>query len=438
MRKHVSYYISSSVVRMLSSFLITLPIVTYYLSVKEIGTIAYLMLISGLIMVPINTGSGLIINAYYFTSSDKQRKELFFHLYFIELLLKIVLFFCSVLLSYKYLYLLIDDYQEYYLELFYILAASFIFTSSNKSILNNFFVVREESRQFFYFNFFEIVITIVFTIAFLYFFQLGILGYSIVFFIVPFIMFIINIYIIKKHLVIGLNKYWISIIYNKGIKLFYGNLIENFLNFYENYVIQAAIGIYQVGLYTHSKQYLASINILDKSFFQAYSVNYLMMLYGDGKLNIFKVTLFWYSLILFIGIFIVYFSGDVISQLTHDKFTESSKYLAILYIFIFFKSNLQQYSYQLIYYKRNELFIFFTSLTNGFVIVLLMIFLLQKSTNIEYILYIYVFGFIIKNFMIKIYSIRKYKLIDVSEVLFWISLAIYLIILNMEYKVLNF
>ena len=79
MKKHIGYYLLSQVIRMLSSFFIVLPIITYYLSVEDIGVIAYLMLLSGLIIIPVNTGSGLLISAYYFTISEEDRKELFFH-----------------------------------------------------------------------------------------------------------------------------------------------------------------------------------------------------------------------------------------------------------------------------------------------------------------------------------------------------------------------
>ena len=286
----------------------------------------------------------------------------------------------------------------------------------------NILVIKQESKRFFSFNIFEVVLTVVLTVVLVSIMELGIFGYSLSLLFVPLIMFGLNIMIANIY---STNTKWMKV-----IKVFYGNIIENFLNFYEAYVIQATTGIKQVALYTHSKQYLSSINMLDKSFFQAYAVDYLKMLNGEYlTLKIFRIMFYWYTFILFIGVCIVYLGDDAISFLTHGKLTESAKYLAILYISIFFKSNQQQYNFQLLF---NKVFIFITTIANLLIIICLSWVLITYKNDINTILYVFIIGFVLKNIMVKVYAIYNYRLIDISELLFWVSLIIYLIILQNE------
>jgi O-antigen/teichoic acid export membrane protein len=137
----------------------------------------------------------------------------------------------------------------------------------------------------------------------------------------------------------------------------------------------------------------------------------------------------WYSFLLSTGIAIIFYAPDVISILTHGKFTESAKYLGLLYVQIFFRSNQQQYSYQILFHKKNEIFVMLSAVVNSMTILILTIGLIFYEISSYEVVIVIIFNAILKNILIKTYAILKFKNIDISEFFFWISLAAYITLL---------
>lgn len=427
----MSLYLGANIVKMAVSILVILPLITYYLSLEEIGVFAFLSLLASALMTPLSTSANLMINSYYFTSSTKQRKELFYHLYLFEVLLKIVSFILILIVGSTLLEGVMKEYDEDYLTIFYILVLSRVF-SSTRPILYHFFTVRKESVRFFYANIIEILLLIILTFFYLYFLDFGLLGYVLSVLSASFLMFLIDINVIRKYIDFRYRKRWFIVIYKKGIRLFYANLIENFQNFYDSYLVQQALSMSLLGLYSHAKQYVTKFSMIDKAFFQSYSVDYMMMLKGKERLNIFKVTLAWYGFLLFVGICIIYLADDVIGFLTHDKLTKSAEYLAIFYILVFFRSNQQQYSYQILYNKQNEIFVRLATMANIVSFAVLTIGVIVLEFGIIFIIFSFVLNVVLRNIFIKSYAIYKYRNIDISELFFLISLFLYLGVLFKE------
>lgn len=418
---------------MVTSVVVMLPLTTYYLSVEEIGLFTFLTLIATMIMTPLNTAANLIINAYYFSSTNLQRKKLFFHLYLYELLLKLFVFCGLLLFGGFFLKLVIDEYKNDYYLLLSILSSGLIFTAT-RPILYHFLTVRKESKRFFWFNILEIMLLIIATAFFLSYMEMGLFGYVYATLTSSFVMFLIDINTIRKYWQWGYSKQYALLIYKKGIRLFYANIIETFVNFYDSFVVQKALDFYQLGIYSHAKQYVTKFGALDKAFFQAYSVSYMKMLRGEESLNIFKITLFWYSFLLFAGIMIIYFGEATVSLLTHDKMTESAKYIAFFYILVFFRSNQQQYSYQILYNKENGIFTFLSTSANILSLIILFMGVFVYNLDINFIVFSFVLNVILKNTFIKLYAIYKYKNVDISENIFLIFLILYLIIFFKEFS----
>jgi O-antigen/teichoic acid export membrane protein len=236
----------------------------------------------------------------------------------------------------------------------------------------------------------------------------------------------------RRYTTFKYKKRWRTIIYLKGIRLFYANVVESFLNFYDSYIVQKILSLGDLGLYSHAKQYTMKLGVLDKAFFQSYSVGYFKMLKGDEKIDIFKITLFWYTFLLLLGICILYLADDVIALLTHDKLTKSADYLAILYILIFFRSNQMAYSYQILFHKENEIFVKLATISNivGLIILTSGVFLFDLG--VLFIVWSFVFNVVLRNVLIKGYALYKYNKFDISELFFFISLFVYLLFLYKE------
>jgi O-antigen/teichoic acid export membrane protein len=414
---------------MSASIFLLLPLTTFYLSVSEIGLFALMSLLSQVMMAPLNTGANLIINAYYFSLTESKKRELFSHLYLIEIGLKILSFILVLFLGDVLLKVLVEDYNEELIIIFYLLTSSIIF-SCTKPLLDHFFTVRKESTWYVYFNVADIVILILCTFACLHIFELGLKGYALAILLSAALMFIINVKIISRYTNLMLKKRWLVLIYLKGIRLFYANLFENIVNFYDSFIVQKTLSLQDLGLYSHGKQYAVKLGMLDKAFFQSYSVSYLKMLNEEAELKVFKVSLFWYGFLLLLGVGLVVLSDNVIALLTHDKLTASAEYLCIFYISVFFRSNQMPYNLMLLHKKKTEVFVSLAVLSNLIGASILTLGVFFFGLGIHFVVLCFVLNSVLKNIAIKGYAFYLYRAVDESEVVFWVALASYVLVLK--------
>ncbi len=428
MGKNTIFYLSSNVIKLIVSFIVILPVITFYLDVEQIGIYAFIVLLSNFIMVPISAGGHMIVASHYLTTDEEEKKKMFFHVYIIEIIIKILLFICVIILGELFLKLVFNEFQDDYVSYLLIFSASLIFNVT-KPILYYYFTIEKKAKQFFIYNTIEILLNLMFIILFFYFLEFGFIGYFLSALFTSIIMFVVDISTMYKNFIVGIDKKWISIIYHKGFKLFYANLIEQFLNLYDSYIVQKFLNFHHLGIYAHAKQYIGNFAMIDKAFFYSYSASYMRMLNKDEDLNIFKITFIWYSFLLFFGICVVFFAHDVIGYLTHGKLVESAELVSLLFILIFFRSNQQQYSSQLMYYKRNKEYANLAVFANilGFSILTIGVFIF--NAGLYFIVFSYIMNVVLRNIFIKSYAIYKYRNVDISELFFIVSVSVYIFLL---------
>lgn len=401
-----------------------LPLTTYFLSVSEIGIFAFITMLANLIISPISTGGSLVINSYYFNIIPKRRRSLFSHLYLFEILLKVFMFIISITTASVFLEYLFNDFQSEYQD-YFIFSCLNIVLASTRYLYYHLLVVQKNSSKFFLITVTEIFLNISFVYIFLGPLGFGLKGYFLGLCLSTFIMLIIELVNVKGMFHFKLEKVWIRIIWNKGIKLFYGGVLENILSFYESFLVQKSLSAYSLGLYTHAKKYITSFGIIDKSFYQSYSVDYLEALKNRAKSNHNTSLFYWYLFVLLVGISAIFLSKDVINFLTHNKMGDSSKILIIFFFSIFFRSNQQQYNYQLIFHKKNAAFVNISMLVNIICFIILTFIVFQSHMSLEVVAWVFVLNSFLKNMLIKCFAISLFKKVDISEFYFWISLLIY-------------
>ena len=82
------FYSSPSLIQSALSFLIVIPISTYYLEPQDFGILATLFLIvSPLIPLASSGGGSYILNAYFFINDSNKNKKLVFNIALIDFLL---------------------------------------------------------------------------------------------------------------------------------------------------------------------------------------------------------------------------------------------------------------------------------------------------------------------------------------------------------------
>lgn len=227
-------------------------------------------------------------------------------------------------------------------------------------------------------------------------------------------------------------KRYSLIIYKKGIRLFYANIIEGFINFYDSFLIKNSLNLHYLGLYAHAKQYLAKFLVLDKSFFQAYSVRYMNKLNGKDEVNISFFIFGWYVFLLIVGVAILEVGEYVVGILTHGKMVDSVKMLAIFYVLVFFRSNQMQYNCQILYNKKNELFVFINMIANILSLGLLTLGVFHFGYGIGFIVLMYSVSVIFRSTFIKFYALYKFRNYDRTECFFWLFLCAYLYMLFLK------
>jgi O-antigen/teichoic acid export membrane protein len=426
-------YISSNVIKLVASLIVTLPMVTFYLSVEQIGVYAYIALLSSFLMIPLSSGGQAIVASHYFTSDKNERKKMFFHIYVVEIIIKILLFIIVVFFGEQFLKIAFHEYKNEYINYLLIYSASLIF-SATKPILYYFFTVERKAGIFFFYNTIEVILNLFFITLFFYFLELGLIGYFLSALFTSFIIFLLDVYTMSKNFIIGFDRQWVGTIYHKGFKLFYVNLLEQFLNLYDSYIVQRFLNLNHLGVYSHAKQYIGNFSMVDNAFFYSYLPSYMRMLNKEEKIDTFKIMLAWYCFLLCLGICIIFFAKDVIGYLTHGKLTQSAELVPLLFVLIFFKSNQRQYSSQLLYYKRNKEYANLSVFANilGFLILTIGVFV--YDSGLYFIVFSYILNVVLRNIFIKSYAIYKYRHVDISELFFIVSLAIYIFLLIITWR----
>ena len=333
-------YTSPSFFRFFFTFIVIVPVTTYFLDPEDFGLFALMIGLTLPIQAIGASGSRWIIGGNFFwTQDNNDRNVLIFNTLFFEFLIRSIVVLFYFFLSNLILTSVLDNVTEFHKNLFYILLLS-IWLSSLWPTISFVFVVQKKPKVFSFISILQILINGLVSILCLTIFNLGVEALFLALLITNLISLLFELFFIKDFIVARLSFNWIKKICKAFAISIPGSLSETLMFLSERVLIQKFIGAYALGIYNHSQLYQSVLKSLTGSLsntvtpetFEIFSTKrFRESKISDNLTDAFAVWLFF---LFFVGISFVFFGDEVISFLTHDKFTEAAKYLPIWILLI--------------------------------------------------------------------------------------------------------
>jgi len=427
--KNISLFTFCNFIRIICSLLITVPLTTYYLEVKDLSLVVLFTAMSSILLQPLQCGGSSVVNAYYFSKSDLFMKKLLFHLFCLPVILKItsilVIIFIYESLSLGEFLIVSEDFKT----LILILISNTLIDS--RIVLYQIFTNNLEILNYFTF----LLIEILSTNFFIFYFLSEIpdcFGYALSLLISSFLIFITGIYFVRKKVSFNLDKRYLIIIFKKGLRLYPYELFLIITQKVDYLLLSKYVSPTSLAILQHAKSYPEKIEIFMKSFYQSLIVQFMNALANKNKnlmKSVFLYDTFWYILLFLGGLFTIMFIESIIKLLTHGKLIDSYLIVCILYISLYFRSNQQFYISILQYNKKIELFTISSSILSLIYLVVLLLYLWKFGLNLQAIVFLFLFFSLLKWIVLKYLSSKYHSFPFHKSVPFYLSLLSYMTIL---------
>ena len=365
----------ANIFRLLTTFFILLPLTTFFLTKEELGFLSFYTVIFAAIINMVNTSGNLLINSYFHKISNAKFETIISHIYYAEFFIKIIITLIIIAI-----YPILTIYYPSSVKdvsVYAILGS--IVLASTRPYFYQFLSVKLYTNLYSVATLFEILITISFIYYCLTTFTANFESYCIALVLSNSVLLCFELLILSKYFK-KINKIYLILIFKKGIKYSYGALLENLNQIFEAKLIASFVSITNVAIYNHAKMYILKFSVIDKSIYQSVTV-FSLNRDINSKDFIARVNQIWYTLILIIGIFIIFFSDALILFITNGKLAEAAVYLKILFVMIFIRSLNQHYNIE---FFREANLSRFIRINSCFVVVnILLSFLMFKYTSFD-------------------------------------------------------
>ncbi len=335
------FFILPSVIGAVLNVLILTPISTYYLDPVDFGVFAIITIILSCLGPISSLATRNILSGFYYNIDKNERGSLVFSALLAEPLLILVLG---------------DDYENIYLTYFYITILSFIFASIWPSV-SYLFVLAQEGKKYALAEISRFATRIFVTIILLSAFQLKLLSLFLGAFSADLISFIVAIFIIRQKTNFNFSMIWFKDSIAHGKTMSFANVIDASRSFLERKTLQDNVGLLELGLYNHSLMYQRFFNQFGSSLGRVIGPESLKVYSGDSNglgLNDFMYFVAW--LLTCIGLFLAFFSEDIVSGLTHNKFT-SIHYLLVYWFLMYYPSIIWCKDQHYLYHCKDNYFL---------------------------------------------------------------------------------
>ena len=327
-------YISPTLFRFIFTFFIVLPITTFFLDPEDFGFFALLLGVTLPIQAIGASGSKWALGGNFFWDQDKRtRSDMIFNSLAYELLVRSCIILSYFLLAEIILSNLLANPTEVDIQLFYILLISIWFGSLWPTI-SFILVLQKKARIFAFLTVFQVLINGLVSILCLWIFNLGVETLFIAILVTNFLSFIIEIFFIKDYISLKFSMHWFKEISKSFGRSIPGGLAETFLFLSERVLIQKHVGLFGLGIYSHSQLYQSVLKSLNGAITNTISSD-TFNLYSKknnkgsikNSIKIINILEIWLYALLVIGFGFIFFGDDLISFITHDKFTEAAIFL---------------------------------------------------------------------------------------------------------------
>ena len=339
MLKNFLFYSSPSLIQSVLSFLIVIPISTYYLEPQDFGILAILLLIvAPLIPLASSGGGSYTLNAYFFINDSKKNKKLVFNIALVDFLL--MTFWCLIFyfLS-SYLVSLFSFVGQQYIIHVKLLIIS-IWAGMFWPIISALLILKGNVKTHTFIEVNKYLINIGSTIYFLSFMKYGIISLILGPLIANLTFLFLEITLLFYNSIFEFKLKLIKKIIRLGFPTIPGNLSDLINQMSSRYFIQLFFNAYSMGIFFHSQSYANIIRNINKGFEKVFTREVLKLISIDKDLsqekkNIEHLMKFYFSFIVIGGILSSAISYDVVNFITHGKFNDAARLIPLWYMTIY-------------------------------------------------------------------------------------------------------
>jgi O-antigen/teichoic acid export membrane protein len=365
--KNLTYYSVTTYSRILFSFFIVIPILTYYLDAEEFGILALVSAIFIPLSAITNAGTSWILSHGTYKFKNLNLRLLVFNSIVLSLFIRFIIatiFYFFV----NWVFELLSS-NSGMLSIRHLIIYNLVFViNSFWDVTSPLLVINKKAKVHSVFEFIIwLVNPLVVVLSIIYFDFLvdalffGLLASAI-------ISAVLSItYLVTRQLI----KYNLSIDYIKEIirvslYMIPPNIIELLLGSVEKFALVATSSTSTLGIYAHSQNY-KGIFISANRVYKNTAIPFMIKEFSDGSDSLSKRLVMnnrlWYSLMAFGSIFLVFFSHSVVSIMTHDKFTSAADLFTIWLAIVVFMHYGSVYSSFLIAHNKIERISIYSSIS---------------------------------------------------------------------------
>jgi len=400
---------------------LTLPIVTTYLTIEEIGLIGIYGLVIALYLLFSQFGLRYVINSQWFKLSSKNKKILLYNLFLINLFLSTIAILVFYII-YNYLTpFVIGESWESLRSLWPFIIIQ-VFFAGFKGLFDSYMIITKNVSLVLKLSVFSIILN---TSLFLYMVITTADIYYILATQALVVMFIglIHIYIILKNSRYDFKKYfWYKTLFI-GYPIFIRSIFNFTRNRYDKIYVANLLGSSSFAIYNFAYSVISSITLLTTAFDKSFSPHlYEKIAKKDTDLKdlVFMIYLYFTAIVTVIVIFTL-IGKPFISLLSNDLFNEAYEYILLLFITILVGIPTMGSGHILVYYEKTKLILINTVLQTT--LIMFLIIMLSPSYGIYGIIFSIIIGRVYYSGFEFFYSrkLTKIRILD-FEIFFYVVL----------------
>ena len=348
------YYLGPSLIKVVVSVLLLVPITTYYLGPEDFGVVGILI---GLTMPlgPLSSlGDNWVLSNHWFKIPNEDRQELVFNLIISNLGFKLVAVVVFWLASFACLEIIIKDYQPEYFYYFSLVLIGFFFNSFWPTI-TQVMIMEGAARNNAIIEITQLIVNVVVTIVLLSTFKLGVVSIFLAAIATGLCSTIMGLFYIKPKMRAKLRRHWLLEILKHGTPAIPANLIDTISNTVDRYFIQLWHGIASLGIYTHSNTYRNALVLGTKAYSKTIAPLFLeTYTKPDKNKDLNFIIDRWYALITLAGIWVILFSKDIVHVLAHGKFDAAAPLVPVWFLLVLTHTFTMPHTQFILHSKKNK------------------------------------------------------------------------------------
>ncbi len=338
--------------------LLMVPVTTFFLNPADIGLVALLMAVAMPVRAFSPAGAAWVIGGNYFNTTEVGRRAMLFSVLVFELILRSFLILLLFVAGEPALRWLVTDYRsEYRHYLNLVLAASL--AGSLWPTISYLMTVQNKPRALAIFSLVQTAVGALTTIVCLVVLRMGVESLFLAMLASACISLAMELLYVSRFIEFSVERKWLRETVRTGFLSAPGGLAEVVSNMIDKMSVQHWSGLGTLGLYNHSQNYQAIFKMITSAFSSTLTTESLKI-YSQGldPAPLERKFSVWYGILAILGVGVALFSDNVISFLTHDKFTDAAPLVLIWFLLVFSVSHAIPYALFLMAQKCNRVLMY--------------------------------------------------------------------------------